>query len=369
MSTNHVLATVQGFRVSAVREPDRARAEQAVAEARLPLPLNDLAVWHRVGPGPASVLCLIRDQSNRLRGAFAVQHYSSNALPLHSILRVEHLGESVPEGAEPAVATALLQLARRARHVLRIVVELHDRDAGRRARIGSALASAGFTRRPDVRMYEHTLAIDLTLDQQSLLASFSSRARRELRRAEKFPLAVVEVDGTQQVAELDALLAETFERTGGIAPAQSWPRIAAVSGEVPGRLRQFGVTLTEEGSGPRLVAFARVIRHGTFAVYETAASTRLADRRIPMMYPIIWAILQWARETGVTWFDFGGVTAGTADTTDDPVGGISEFKRNFGGEVVQVGEDWWFDAAPVRNRLAGSLSRAVGALRRRESRG
>ena len=56
-----------------------------------------------------------------------------------------------------------------------------------------------------------------------------------------------------------------------------------------------------------------------------------------------------------------------ADTSDDPVGGISDFKRNFGGEVVQVGEDWSFDAAPVRDRLAGSLSRAVAAIRRRES--
>lgn len=367
MSANHLLAAVQGFKVSSVRESDRERAEQAIADAGLPLPLTDLSVWHRAGPGPASVLCLIRDDADQLRGAFAVQRYPSNALPLHSILRVEHLGESVPAGAEPAVAMALRQLARRARRVLRVVVELHDRDAARRVRIGAALAAAGFSRRPDVRMYEHTLAIDLSLDEQALLATFSSRARRELRRAEKFPLTVVEVDGTMQGAVLDALLAETFERTGGMAPVQDWARIAAVTREAPTRLRQFGVMLHEEGTEPRLVAFARVICHGTFAVYETAASTRLADRRIPMMYPIIWAILRWARETGLAWFDFGGVTTGTAETSDDPVGGISEFKRNFGGEVVQVGEDWSFDAAPMRDRLATSLSRAVAAIRRRES--
>ena len=86
-------------------------------------------------------------------------------------------------------------------------------------------------------MYEHTLAIDLTLDEQALLATFSSRARRELRRAEKFPLSIVEVDGTVQGAALDALLAETFERTGGMAPAQDWARIAAVTREAPTRLR------------------------------------------------------------------------------------------------------------------------------------
>ncbi len=367
MTQKHLLATADGFRVTTVGEADRSRAELALRAAGVPLPLTDLEAWHRVGPGPASILCLIHDEAARLRGAFAVQRYASNALPLHSILRVEHLGESIPDGAEPALAAALRQLARKGRRVLRLVVEIHDRDPARRARLGAALSAAGFTKRPDVRMYQHTIAIDLSLDEHALLSTFSSRARRELRRAEKLPLSVVEVDGPANAAVLDALLQETFARTGGIAPPQDWARISALALAEPQRLRQFGVMLAEEGAAPRLVAFARVIRHGTFVVYETAASTRLEDRRIPMMYPIIWAILKWAKDTGSTWFDFGGVTAGTAGTSDDPVGGISEFKRNFGGEVVEVGEDWTFDGAPVRDRLAGALSNAFAVLRRQES--
>lgn len=364
--THAVIAAAQGFRISTVPDSDRDGAERAVADAGIPIPLTDLAIWHRAGPGPGSTLCLIHDEGGTLRGAFAVQRYASKAVPLHSILRVEHLGEAVPCGAEVALATALHELVRRSHLVLRVVVELHDRDAARRARLGSALAASGFIRRPDVRMYEHTLAIDLAQDEQALLAAFSSRARRELRRAEKFPLQVVQVDGVAEGEALDALLLETFDRTGGVAPAQDWGRIAAVSEAVPSRLRQFGVMLATEGGVPKLVAFARVTRHGTFAVYDIAASTRLADRRVPLMYPIIWAILTWARETGVTWFDFGGVTTGAAGAEDDPVGGISEFKRNFGGEVLTVGEDWWFDAAPLRDRFAGSLSRVVALLRRRE---
>lgn len=364
MKVGSPLAAMHGFRVCAVRAADRKQCEEAIASAGLPLPLHDLIVWHSRGPGPRSTLCLIHDDEGRLRGAFAVQRYPSNALPFHAFLRVEHLGEAVPEGSEPAVAASLRHLAQRTPRVLRLAVEVHDRDRARRLRIGAALRAAGFMRRDDVRMYQHTLAIDLTMSEEDLLATFSARARRELRRAGKFPLGVVELDGNLHVPVLDELLRETFERTGGAAPVQHWGKLTALAKAAPTRLRLFGMTLAEEGTAPRLVAFARIVRHGTFAVYETAASTRLADRRVPMMYPIIWESLAWARDTGATWFDFGGVTAGTSDTTEDPVGGISEFKRNFGGELLEVGEDWSLDVAPVRERLAGSLGRAVAALRR-----
>lgn len=121
--------------------------------------------------------------------------------------------------------------------------------------------------------------------------------------------------------------------------------------------------LTDAGTAGCLVAFARALRHGTFAVYDTAGSTRLEDRRIPLTYPAIWALLRWARDTGATWFDFGGVTRGTSDSRNDPLGGISEFKRNFGGEEVVIGEDWHLDVAPLRQRLVRSLSRTLTYLR------
>jgi lipid II:glycine glycyltransferase (peptidoglycan interpeptide bridge formation enzyme) len=70
--------------------------------------------------------------------------------------------------------------------------------------------------------------------------------------------------------------------------------------------------------------------------------------------------VRWARDTGAIWFDFGGVTRGT---WDDPVGSISEFKRKFGGEELVVGEDWHFDAAPLRPRLVRSASRVLTFLK------
>lgn len=365
LSALTTLATLQGFRVSEVAAGERLAWEEAAAKNAVPLALSDLELWHAMGVGPPSILCAIHDGRENLVGGFAVQRWRSSALPGHSILRLERLGESVPDGAEPAIVDALLALARRTPCVLRLIAELHDRDVTRRARIASALRTAGFYRKDQVRTYERTLAIDLQRGDEALLASFSPRARREIRRAEHFPLSVITVKEEALIPQLEALHRETYARTGGRAPTQPWARIIAASRDAPERMRIFGVMLAEE-QATRLVAFARVLRHGTFAVYDTAGSTRLAERRIPLMYPVIWELLRWARDTGTIWFDFGGVTGGTSESENDPVGGISEFKRNFGGDELVIGEEWHFDTAPLRQRLVRSVDRMLALLNLRQ---
>jgi hypothetical protein len=283
-------------------------------------------------------------------------------LPGHCILRLERLGESIPEGAEPATVGAVLALARRTSRVLRVVAELHDRDAARRDRIAGALRAAAFYRKDQVRMYERTLAIDLQRDDQALLRSFSAPARQRIRLAERLPLSVITIEDNALVPQLQEIHRETYARTGGQAPAQSWTRLVAAAREVPDRLRIFGVMLTDAGTA-RLVSFALVLRHGTFAVYDMAGSTRVTDRRIPLVYPAIWALMRWARDTGATWLDLGGVTRRTSESNNDPLDGISEFKRKFGGEELVIGEDWQFDAAPVRQRLVQAAGRVLSFLK------
>jgi len=356
------LATLQGFRVSEVAAGVRSVWEAAAAESGVPLAFSDLELWHAVGLGPGSTLCAIHDEQEKLVGGFAVQRWPSRALPGHCILRLERLGESIPEGAERATVGAVLALARRAPRVLRVVAELHDRDAARRARMAGALRAAGFYRKDQLRMYDRTLAIDLQRGDQTLLDSFSTRARREIRRAERFPLSVITIEDNALVPQLEEIHRQTYARTGGRASAQPWTRLVAAAREVPDRLRIFGVMLTDAGTA-RLVSFALVLRHGTFAVYHTAGSTRLANRRIPLAYPAIWALMRWARNTGATWFDFGGLTRGTSESEGDPVGGVSEFKRNFGGEELVIGEDWQFDAAPLRQRLVQAAGRVLSFLK------
>jgi len=228
--------------------------------------------------------------------------------------------------------------------------------------MAGALRAAGFYRKDQLRMYDRTLAIDLQRDDQALLRSFSAPARQRIRLAERLPLSVITIENDALVPQLEEIHRQTYARTGGRASAQPWTRLVAAAREVPDRLRIFGVMLTDAGTA-RLVSFALVLRHGTFAVYHTAGSTRLANRRIPLAYPAIWALMRWARNTGATWFDFGGMTPGTSESEGDPVGGVSEFKRNFGGEELVIGEDWQFDAAPLRQRLVQAAGRVLSFLK------
>lgn len=80
------------------------------------------------------------------------------------------------------------------------------------------------------------------------------------------------------------------------------------------------------------------------------------------MYPAVWALMRWARDAGATWFDFSGLTNGASTSGDDPLGGISEFKLNFGREDLTVGEDSALDLAPLRQRLASAVSSGLSFL-------
>jgi len=356
------LATLQGFQVNEVATEARLVWEAAAAANGVPLALSDLERWHTMGLGPRSTLCVIHDRQEKLVGGFAVHRWPSRVLSGHCILRLERLGESIPSGAEPAAAGAVLALARRTPRVLRAVAELHDRDAARRARIAAALRATGFYCKGEVRTYERTLAIDLQRDDKALLGSFSAPARQRIRLAERSPLSVITIEDDTLIPQLEQIHRETYARTGEKAPAQPWNRLVAAAREAPDRLHIFGVMLTGAGTG-RLVAFARALRHGTFVVYDAAGSTRLADRRIPLTYPAMWALIRWARDTGAKWLDLGGVTGGSSESNNDPLAGISEFKRKFGGEDVVVAEDWHFDAAPLRERLVQSTSRMLTFLK------
>jgi lipid II:glycine glycyltransferase (peptidoglycan interpeptide bridge formation enzyme) len=116
-----------------------------------------------------------------------------------------------------------------------------------------------------------------------------------------------------------------------------------------------------DATGPKaLLAFAWSHHHGDHAHYDASGSTRNTDIKAPLAYALIWDLCLWAKQHGATWFDFGGITAGSAASGDaDPVGGISDFKRYFSKTVVSVGEEWMLEPRPLRAKLARSISRAI----------
>ena len=119
-------------------------------------------------------------------------------------------------------------------------------------------------------------------------------------------------------------------------------------------------------NGPSgLLAFAWGCVNGNYVTYDAGASTRNHDLgNMPLAYAPLWDLIAWAKRIGATWFDFGGVSTTTAAPTDDPLGGISDFKRFFCERIVDVGEDWILEPRPIRAMIARTFSAAVERVRR-----
>ena len=62
----------------------------------------------------------------------------------------------------------------------------------------------------------------------------------------------------------------------------------------------------------------------------------------------------------------GGMSEGTSEDDDDPRGGISDFKRRFTKDIVEVGAEWVYEPPSLRSwrsdRVRRSASRLRGAL-------
>ena len=81
-------------------------------------------------------------------------------------------------------------------------------------------------------------------------------------------------------------------------------------------------------------------------------------------YALIWDLIGWAIDLKAPWFDLGGVTGGQVGG-DDPLGGISTFKRNFSRDLAEVSEEWTLVLRPARERIADALGRVARAASRR----
>ena len=74
-------------------------------------------------------------------------------------------------------------------------------------------------------------------------------------------------------------------------------------------------------------------------------------------YAPLWDLVVWANEqTNAEWFDLGGITSGGPG---DAQWGISEFKRYFSHDVIDVGEEWLIEPSKLRAAIARGVSNAA----------
>jgi hypothetical protein len=355
--------------VELIEEPGTAwEACEASLDARgTPLPLYHRAVWARAKSqsGTRSSLLVVRDVAGECRAGVAIESASSRALPGHRMLSIVHLGlgsGGLDETALEEVLTQIVRSARSDRSVLRINTEVFALDPSSLRATADALQRQGFVQVPATRTYERTLLLDLAPSEDELFARIHKNARQGVRNIARFPVKLGIADSPSLAERLQQLSDETRGRSGGDARVLDWPAFIEMSKEAPQLSRIATLERTDRPRPDSLLAFAWACIHGEIAEYSESGSTRADDLKVSTSYALLWDLIVWSRRSGARWFDLGGITSG-ATHSDDPLGGISDFKRRFSQNDVEVGQEWEFYPHPARARAARVVSRSADVLR------
>jgi hypothetical protein len=254
-----------------------------------------------------------------------------------------------------ALIAGLKNVAERDPRVLRLDLALFSRSDDERAALREQLTSEKFRPATQAESYAWTSLIDLGPSEDELLATFHQTARRHIRAVDKRPVELRVIRDRNVVDEMAALVVETRQRTGGPAPRRPMEAMIEMARSHPEALRVVGLFAREGGA---LLAFASAHREGDLVRYADAASTRCSPIKLPLGYAPLWDLMRWAKQNGARQFDLGGITDGT-HTDDDPLGGISDFKRYFRGAVTCVGEEWTFTSRPTLDPMVRWAQRAA----------
>ena len=347
--------------------PDRGEhrelIEQELLSNGLHLPLAHRSDWGREFGSDESWFVALRDSTGAYCYGFAVEVSRSRALPGHLVLRARRFGANASAAAASASLRAMTSYAQSQPRILRMQVETFSRDSQVHEAVASTARELGFRPSTAPSSYKNTVVVDLTPDQEEIFAGFDRSARRNVRAPGKKGLNTVAISDLSYVDRIHALMKETMARTGGSYSPMDWARIIEFSNRHPELSRVVGTFLPEATGPEALVSFAWGCCHGDHVTHTNAGSSRNVKVKVPLSYALAWDLISWAKGNGAVWFDFGGVTQGSLEDTDN-LGGISDFKRFFSKEVVTVGDEWVLEPRPFRAKLARLVSAAANQTRR-----
>lgn len=288
-----------------------------------------------------------------------VQACPSWSVPGFFVLKVPRFGRELSPSAVQEVVSGLADMARK-RRVLRVHVEAWTEDPNQMEAIGQACVANGFHPFPP-RSYTRTVWVELLANSEDAFMRLSPQARRRVRAAAKRGFCVRQLRSPALSPLLHSLMAESFARTGGVAPRIRWDEWIELSLEHPSLLRLVGLFRDEDARSERPFAFAAAVRHGDVVEYAHAGATRCVDTSVPLLYAPTWRLMCWAREAGARWWDFGGIsTSGPHVDQDDPRSGVDTFKFCFSRNVIDIGREWVLEPRPWLARAGEFLRSLVG---------
>ncbi len=253
------------------------------------------------------------------------------------------------KGEESDLLVSALSDAARARGAVVLTVEP---DLPDQARYRKRLTALGFVPSPLGSIQpRRTLVVDLSADEEAILAAMKSKTRYNIRLAARKGVTVRE--GTE--ADLPAfgrLMAATGTRDGfGVHAPIYYERAFRLF--VP---RGWARLLLAEVEGEEVAALM-VFALGHRAWYLYGASSNAHREKMPN-YRLQWEAMRWARSRGCAEYDLWGVPdeeeekleAGFTSRSDG-LWGVYRFKRGFGGRLVRTVGAWDLPLRPVLYRL------------------
>ena len=225
------------------------------------------------------------------------------------------------------------------------------------------LRAQGFRRSPHCIQPPRTIIIDISADDDAILARMNQGTRRKIRKSLKSDLRI-RAGSERDLPAFCALMQETGARNNfGVHNAAYFQRVYELF--VP---RACQMLLAERDGA--LLAAVMVFALGESAWYLYGASARAA-RNAYASYGIQWAAIQWAKARGCRRYDMWGVPDADEATLEaqfrarsDGLWGVYSFKRGWGGEVRRRLGAWdmpfnhavyWAYRAALRLRNRGEV--------------
>lgn len=172
---------------------------------------------------------------------------------------------------------------------------------------------------------EHTVILDLTKSEETILAEMRRQTRYEVRRADKLGIKVEKGNSKELFEEFHQIQKATALRQHFVPPDL---KTLMAEREAFGKNATIYIAKTPEGEP---IAYGLILVDGEEGDYYEAASTDL-NRKLPGAYALQWQVIKDLKKKGIKRYNLWGIAP--PNQPHHRYAGVTTFKTGFGGEIV-----------------------------------
>lgn len=189
-----------------------------------------------------------------------------------------------------------------------------------------------------------TIMLDLTADEQSLLANMKEKWRYNIRLAGRKGVQVRPARGREDMQAWYSLLQTTGQRDQfGIHSFDYYWR----AWQIFEPLQQAQLLLAEYEGQPLAGIFVGCMARKAIYLYGASGN---AYRNLMPNYLLQWEAIRWAKTRGATSYDLWGIPE--TDDADEAMAGVYRFKSGWGGRITRFAGNYEYVFHPLIMRLA-----------------